>query len=296
MSLGRDASRTVARHLVMTGELLDDDPEAAWAHADVARSMAGRIAVVREAAGLAAYRSGRYAVALSELRTARRLTGSSVHLPVLADCERGLGRPERALALATSPEARELDRAGQVEMLIVAAGARTDLGQPEAAVVTLQVPQLNERVHEAWLARLRVAYADALAAVGRDEESLRWLHLAAEVDDEDASGAHERLAELDGITFVDLDDLDVDEDVDEEPEEPDTDVAGDLGGVDKIGVGVEGDLVDGDDLEADAGTDDVDAGDPQEVPAGGDLAGSGLEPGADTPAADVGGTEAGAPE
>jgi tetratricopeptide (TPR) repeat protein len=167
--------------------------------------------VVREAAGLAAYRSGRYDVALAELRTARRLTGSCAHLAVMADCERGLGRPERALALASSPEARTLDRAGQVEMLIVAAGARADRGELDAAVVTLQVPQLRAQVREPWLARLRVAYADALAAAGREEESLRWLRSAAEVDDDDASGAHERLAEIDGVTFLDED---VDESVD----------------------------------------------------------------------------------
>ena len=203
-SLARETARTVSRHLVMVGELLDEAPDAAWEHADAARRLAGRIGIVREAAGLAAYRSGRYADALSELRAARRLTGSLVHLPVMADTERGLGRPERALALASSPEARQLDRAGQVEMLIVAAGARADLGEPDAAVVTLQIPQLHERVHETWLARLRSAYADALAAVGRLDDSRHWLQLAAEVDDEGATGAAERLAGLDGINFVDL--------------------------------------------------------------------------------------------
>lgn len=204
-SLARDTGKQVARHLVMAGELLDEDPEAAWQHAEAARRMAGRIGVVREAAGLVAYRSGRYDVALTELRTARRLTGSTEHLPVMADCERGMGRPERALAMLTTPEARTLDRAGQVELLIVAAGARADLGQLDAAVVTLQVPQLNDKVREPWLARLRCAYADALAAAGRAEESRRWLELAAEVDDEDASGAAERLLEQDGIAFLDLD-------------------------------------------------------------------------------------------
>lgn len=186
----------------MAGELLDEDAEAAWAHAEAARRLAGRIGVVREAAGLAAYRCGRYDVALAELRTARRLTGSSVHLPMMADCERGLGRPERALAMLTAPEAGVLDRAGRVELLIVAAGARADLGQLEAAVVTLQVPQLKARAREPWLARLRSAYADALAAVGRAEESRHWLALAAGVDDEGLTGAGERLAEQDGVIFV----------------------------------------------------------------------------------------------
>lgn len=213
--LARGTGRQVARHLVMAGELIDENPETAWEHADAARRLAGRIGVVREAAGLVAYRSGRYDVALAELRAARRLTGSVVHFPVMADCERGLGRPERALALVSSPEARSLDRSGQVELLIVAAGARADLGQLDAAVVTLQVPQLNGQVHEPWLARLRSAYADALAAAGRHDESRHWLRLAAEVDDEGVSGAAERLAELDGVIFLEDEDIGEGEDVGE---------------------------------------------------------------------------------
>ncbi len=208
-SLSKETARTVGRHLVMVARLLDDDPDAAWEHALAARGRAARVAVVREAAGLAAYRSGRYAEALAELRTARRLTGSPEHLPIMADAERGLGRPERALAMAAAPEAAELDTAGRVEMLIVAAGARADLGQPEAAVVTLQVPQLRSTAKAPWVARLRSAYADALAAVGRDDEARRWLELAAAADETGETGAAERLEELDGVLVVDdlLDDV-----------------------------------------------------------------------------------------
>jgi tetratricopeptide (TPR) repeat protein len=188
----------------MAGRLLDDDPEAAWGHASAARDSASRIGVVREATGLAAYRTGRYAQALGELRTARRVTGSDEHLPVMADCERGLGRPERALALAASPEVRDLDRMGQIEMLLVEAGARTDLGQLDAAVVTLQVQALRTTTPALWLARLRSAYSDALAAVGRLKEAREWLELAAAVDETGESGAADRLAEEDGLVLVDL--------------------------------------------------------------------------------------------
>jgi len=188
----------------MAGRLLDEDPEAAWEHAVAARSIASRIGAVREATGLAAYRTGRYSQALGELRTARRVTGSDEHLPVMADCERGLGRPERALALVSEPQARNLDRAGQIELLLVEAGARTDLGQLEAAVVTLQVQALHGRTPSRWLARLRSAYSDALAAVGRSREAREWLELAAAVDETGETGAAERLAEQDGLVFVDL--------------------------------------------------------------------------------------------
>ena len=172
--LGPRVATEVARHLVMAGWTLEDDPVTALAHAEAARRRASRIGVVREAVGIAAYRAGRYAEALRELRTARRLTGSQQQLPVMADCERGLGRPERALALAGSAEARALDPAGQVEMLIVAAGARLDLGQVEAALVTLDVPELHRPGRSIARDRLRVAYATALDAAGRHEEAMAW--------------------------------------------------------------------------------------------------------------------------
>jgi hypothetical protein len=201
-SLGRDRGKVVARHLVMVGLLLDEDPDTAWEHAQAAKRLGPRIAPVREATGLAAYRTGRYQEALAELRTTRRITGSPVHLPVMADCERGLGRPERALALAESPEARDLDAAGRVELLIVAAGARADLGQLDAAVLTLQVPQLRARTKEPWLARLRSAYGDALSAVGRVEEARHWLGEAAAVDPDGVTGVAERILG-DDVVFLD---------------------------------------------------------------------------------------------
>jgi hypothetical protein len=105
--------------------------------------------------------------------------------------------------MVADPEARRLNRAGVVELRIVAAGARTDLGQLEAAVVTLQTPDLNESAVAPWSARLRCAYAGALEAVGREAEARLWYSRAAEVDPEGESGAAERLLELDGVEFVD---------------------------------------------------------------------------------------------
>ncbi len=169
-SLSADNAAEVARHLVRVGVLLDDEPEKALAHARAAQRRAGRVGVVREAMGLAAYRAGLYDEALRELRTARRLTGSQALLPVMADCERGLGRPERALEAAAGPAAQELDRAGRLELAIVVAGARQDLGELDAAVLELQLPELKGSVppelREAQ-ARLREAYEDALVAAGR---------------------------------------------------------------------------------------------------------------------------------
>jgi tetratricopeptide (TPR) repeat protein len=218
------SGKDVARHLVMVGRLIDDDPETAWRHALAARAQAARIGLVREAAGLAAYRAGHYAEALAELRTARRLTGSDEHLPVIADCERALGRPERALAIASSPEVASLDVERRVEMLIVEAGARADLGQLEAAIVTLQIGLLDSRSRTPWVARLRLAYADALAAVGREAEARGWLERAADADPDDLTGVHERLAEADGVLLTDLEEDDAPDDEAPDDEAPDDDV------------------------------------------------------------------------
>src|SRR5665647_1848943 len=122
-TLAKDNADGVARHLVMAERLLDDDPEAAYAHAQEAVRRAGRVDVVREAAGITAYRTSRYAEALRELRTARRLSGSNEQVPLMADCERGLGRPERALALAEE-HAGLLTPVAQIELAIVVSGVR----------------------------------------------------------------------------------------------------------------------------------------------------------------------------
>jgi hypothetical protein len=187
---------TVAAHLVAAGQLLDEDPAAAYEHAKFAKSLAGRIGSVREAAGVTAYAAGDYAAALTDLKAARRITGLPDHLPLVADCERALGRPERALDVANDPERASLDRAAQVELKIVVSGARRDLGQPDAAVLALQGPELDSDAVEPWTLRLWYAYADALLAAGRTDDAVTWFTAAATVDDEGETDAEERLAAL----------------------------------------------------------------------------------------------------
>ncbi|MDQ0691674.1 hypothetical protein [Arthrobacter sp. W4I7] len=158
----------------MAGRLIDDEPELAFQHALAASRRGGRLAAVREAVGLTAYAAGHYGEALREFRTYRRISGSNVHLPVMADCERGLGRPDRALDVVRSEEAQDLDAPGKVELAIVAAGARTDLGQLDAAVAELEIAQLDINRAFSYSPRLFRAYADALAAVGRTFEAEKW--------------------------------------------------------------------------------------------------------------------------
>ncbi|WP_343299670.1 hypothetical protein [Streptomyces sp. 5-6(2022)] len=218
MSLPKTLAEDVAKNLVMVAKLLDEDPERAYQYSRVALRLASRVAAVREAAGFASYAVGKYAEALAEFRAARRMTGNSELWPVMADCERGMGRPERALAMAGEPEVQKLDRAGQVEMRMVAAGARRDMGQADAAVVTLQSPELASNSVQPWTARLRYAYADALLAVGREDEAREWFAKALEADQSGSTDASDRLAELDGVEFVDA--LDPEEAADDDVSQP----------------------------------------------------------------------------
>jgi tetratricopeptide (TPR) repeat protein len=221
LSLSREAADTVARHLVAAGQIIDEDADLAMAHAIAARRMASRIAVVREAVGLAAYAAGDWATAIAELRTYHRMTGRQTHLAELADCERALGRPERAIDLFRGADKDALDKAGAMELLIVAAGARGDLGQHDAAVAMLQIRELTADEDAEWAARLRYAYADALLGAGRRDEAREWFARAAVADPEDLTDAAERLLELDGVTLED-DDTDDDESDDESESESGT--------------------------------------------------------------------------
>ncbi len=196
MTLPKGLAELVGSHLVMAARVLEEDPKLALAHTRFARSKAGRVAAVREAAGLAAYFAGEWSEALAELRAARRLGGDPGRLAVLADCERALGRPERALEIARSPEARLLGIDETIELRIVAAGARRDLGQFDAAVIALQGPDLDAAGEEPWRARLCYAYADNLLAAGRDQDAIRWFLAAAQADVEGDTDAAERAVEL----------------------------------------------------------------------------------------------------
>jgi tetratricopeptide (TPR) repeat protein len=263
-TLSLEAAEIVSRHLVMAERLLEDDPALAWEHAKAAVARGGRLSVVREAAGVTAYAAGEYADALAQFRAARRISGSDSYWPIMADCERGLGRPERAITMAGAPEADRLDRAGRVELRIVASGARRDLDQIDAAVVTLQCPELTSTANEPWVPRLRYAYADALLAAGREDEAREWFVKTIAVDPEGTTEAEERLAELDGLVFEDTLDEDELEDLDETADvdaDDDRDEDDDLEDLDEDDEDLDDadDLDDEDDLdgEGDAVTEDV---------------------------------------
>lgn len=196
MSLDKANADIVAAHLVLAGRLLDTDPEQAHAHARAARERAGRIAAVREACGIAAYTCGEWAEAVGELRAAKRMGGSIALLPMLADCERGLGRPEKAIEVARGDEARLLTGDDRTEMRLVEAGARMDLGEFDKAIVTLQAEDLDPGRTGLHAARLFYVYAEALLAGGRRDEALTWFLNAASADEDENTDAEHRVAEL----------------------------------------------------------------------------------------------------
>jgi tetratricopeptide (TPR) repeat protein len=201
-TLPADLADAVARRLVAAG--LAGEPALAYEHALAARQLAARVGIVREACGVAAYRAGRWAEALTELRTARRLTGRASYLPLMADCERALGRPDRALAIIKDPAAGDLPREVQIELRIVESGIRRDEGRPAAAVVVLQVPELTDGRIRPWSARLFYAYADALLDAGQEQEARDWFGRAAAADEAGETDAAERFDRLDGIVIEDL--------------------------------------------------------------------------------------------
>ncbi|MFZ2239032.1 MAG: HAD-IIA family hydrolase [Gordonia amarae] len=196
LSLDKANAESVARHLVMVTRLLEEDPALALEHARAARRRGGRIGLVRETAGIAAYNAGEWQEAVSELRTAKRITGSSALLPLIADSERGLGRADRAIEIARSAEGRALTGEEATEMRIVEAGARIDLGEPEKALVTLQLENLAVGQTGTGPARLFYAYASALLAAGRRADAITWFMNASSADVDDVTDAELRLVEL----------------------------------------------------------------------------------------------------
>lgn len=195
-SLSKLNADVVAGHLVAAGLALDSDPQRALAHARAARGRASRVAAVREAVGVAAYHAGEWAEAITELRTARRISGVPHSLPIIADCERALGRPQQALRALNDPGVGKLDPATRAELFIVVAGARRDLGQFDAALAVLARGGLDRDHPRAGSMRLWYAYGDTLEAAGRGDDAATWFAAAAGLDHDGETDAAERAADL----------------------------------------------------------------------------------------------------
>lgn len=182
----------MARFLVMAGALIDDNPSLAYEHAKAAYRRAARIDIVREALGLTSYANEKYGEALRELRTYRRMSGDLTHISLEADCERGMGRPERAIRYLEDIDLQQLSADAQIELALVLSGAYSDMGKPEtglALIDTLKVDTFSEPLR----ARVEIVRCARLREVGRDDEAEQieeqwrpiWEAESVEVFDED---------------------------------------------------------------------------------------------------------------
>lgn len=89
-----------------------------------------------------------------------------------------------------------LDPESRVELFIVIAGARRDLGQLDAALATLSRGGLDRDRPRPGSVRLWYAYADALEAAGRTEEAASWFAASASLDPDGELDAAQRAADL----------------------------------------------------------------------------------------------------
>lgn len=185
----------LGRHVVAVGLYLDADPRRALAHARTARRLGSRVGLVREVAGVAAYRAGEFGEARKELLAARRMTGEADLLPMLADCERALGKPEAAVAYLEDPLVASMEPETATEMAIVVSGALRDLERPGDARTLLEKrPELHAGAMAPYSPRLWYAYAEALLASGDPDQAQRWFEQVATVDEEHETDAAERVA------------------------------------------------------------------------------------------------------
>jgi tetratricopeptide (TPR) repeat protein len=151
---------------------------------------------VREAVGEAAYAAGEYAEALAELRAAKRMNGAHDYVAIMADCERALGRPDRALTLLRNAPRETFAPPLRAEVVIVEAGARRDRGELDAALRTLENAPLNSQSRAPWVARLRYTYADTLLEAKRPHDALEWFHRTEAIDVDEITDAAARAAEV----------------------------------------------------------------------------------------------------
>lgn len=194
-TLQPETAEWVARHLAMVAGLIDTDPELAHQHAISASRRGGRIPVARETLAVTAYHVGDYALALRELRTYRRLTGSQGHLALMVECERALGRPERGIETGLAADLSSLNAEQRVQLSIAMSGARLDLGQTQQALFELEIPELDPTQAFSWSPELFAAYATVLEDLGRESESRQWRRraLVAQEAINEQLGGHDQL-------------------------------------------------------------------------------------------------------
>jgi tetratricopeptide (TPR) repeat protein len=192
---GKD--RDVMSRLGRAIELLDrDDPKAAVAEAEKAKSLAPRSGAVREVLGLALYGLGRWQDALTELKAYKRISGRSDQNHLIADSLRGLGRPQEAVPLAEEAlRSKGVPNDAKAEAVIVAASALADQGRFVEALAFLGRARTREDVAAGYTLRLWYVRGDILDRAGRKREAAEEFRRVMR-HDPSAYDAAERLAAI----------------------------------------------------------------------------------------------------
>jgi tetratricopeptide (TPR) repeat protein len=190
-------SQQAAARLERAVQLLErGDARGAVTEAQKAKELAPRSVTVREVLGMALYQQRRWKEALSELQTYRRLSGRADQNHLIADAERGLGRPERAVPLAEEAlSARGVPIDAKAEAVIVAASALADLGRFDQALGLLRRVRTRDDVARDDVIRVWYVIADILEKAGRPREAAEQFRKILR-HDPGAYDVAERIAEL----------------------------------------------------------------------------------------------------
>lgn len=197
----------------MAARVIGDDPALAHEHAQAAMRHAGRVAVARETLAITAYAVEDFALALRELRTLRRITGSNEHVALIVDAERGVGRPEKGIEEGNAADRSSLSRGQRVELAIAMSGARLDLGQTQLALAELEIDDVDPDTAYSWSAGLFAARAAVLEDLGLADEAAEWdrrAQIAADAIEHERARDDEILVEE--IPEIDLPDDDTPDD------------------------------------------------------------------------------------
>lgn len=135
--------------------------------AETAKSLSPRDATARELLGLSAYRLGRWEQALQELRTYRRLSGDTTHLPVEMDVLRALRRPDAVEEAWRALNERGASPAVMKEGRVVYGSHLLDRGDARAAWRIVDPKRLSAEPFEE---DLRVWYVAARAAAALGDQ------------------------------------------------------------------------------------------------------------------------------
>ena len=170
--LSKEHAENIGLHILAAYTLEERDPELALEHAKWVAHQASRIDFARETLAFVAYRQGDYKLALREFRTAFRMNGFLDYLPFIADCERGMGEPKKAIEVAVSDDAKYLRGEAKAEMFLVYAGALGDLKMWDKAIEIVHT--LGRSKGLAGEYRMRAVQAEQyfLEQAGRSDEAV----------------------------------------------------------------------------------------------------------------------------